>query len=185
MSSHRPRKAYTPRPLDSAKLDELALAYVARFAANAHKLEAYLVRKVRERGWAGEEPADPDAIVDRFVDLGYIDDAAWAQARSDSLVRRGYGARRVGQALHAAGIAEDIRAAVAPDHAAGRRAAVALARKRRFGPWGAPGADRAAREKQIAAMLRAGHGFAAARAVIEAPDIRAAEQWADEAEETE
>ena len=49
-----------------------------------------------------------------------------------------------------------------------RRAALTLARKRRFGPFGAAPLDRPAREKQIAAMLRAGHGLDLARAVIEA-----------------
>src|SRR5690606_22662366 len=40
-----------PKPLDAARLDELALTYVARFATSAAKLERYLKRKLRERGW--------------------------------------------------------------------------------------------------------------------------------------
>ena len=52
-----------PKPLDRARLDELALAYVARFATSAGKLERYLLRKIRERGWEGDSPADPAAIV--------------------------------------------------------------------------------------------------------------------------
>ena len=63
-----------------------------------------------------------------------------------------------------------------------RRAAVTLAARRRLGPWGAA-VDRDVRQKQLAAMLRAGHGFEAARAVIDAPTIIAAEQWAAESEE--
>ena len=47
----------------------------------------------------------------RFVEAGYIDDAAWARMKAGSLLRRGYGERRVSQALHAAGIEADLREA--------------------------------------------------------------------------
>ena len=179
----RDRDRRPPRPLDAARLDELALAYVARFATSAAKVEQYLVRKLRERGWEGERAADPAAIVARFVELGYIDDEAWARAKSGGLLRRGYGTRRVDQTLHAAGIAEDVRAEVRAGEAEERRAAVALASRRRLGPWGDGALERDKRQKQIAAMLRAGHGFDAARAVIDAASIADAEAWAAEAEE--
>ncbi len=182
MARHRSPAARTPRPLDPARLEELALSYAARFATSAAKLEAYLVRKLRERGWEGERPPDPGAIAERFVELGYLDDEAYARAKSGGLLRRGYGPRRVTQALAAAGIAEEVREEVRAGEGEVRRAAVAFAARRRFGPWGAE-ADREVRQRQFAAMLRAGHGFDAARAVIDAASVTAAEQWAAEAEE--
>ena len=175
-----------PRPLGPARLEELALAYVARFATSAAKVESYLIRKVRERGWEGEHPPEPAAIVERFVEMGYIDDEAYARTKSGGLLRRGYGPRRVSQALGAAGIAEEIREEVRAGEAEERRAAVAFASRRRFGPWSKSderSADRDVRQKQFAAMLRAGHGFDAARAVIDARTIAAAEEWAAEPEE--
>jgi regulatory protein len=60
-----------------------------------------------------------------------------------------------------------------------------MARKRRFGPYGAAAADRAAREKQIAAMLRAGHRLDSARELVDAPSVEAAEDWAAGADEVE
>ncbi len=182
--SRRPfKERRPPPPLGPAKLEELALAYVARFATSAAKVEQYLKRKLRERGWDNDRPADPHAIVERFVELGYIDDEAWARAKGGSLLRRGFGARRVDQALGAAGIDEGLRAEVRAQDGELRRAAVALAQRRRLGPWSTQVPDRAVREKQIAAMLRAGHGFDAARAVIDAATVAAAEEWASEAEE--
>ena len=169
-----------PRPLDAPRLEELALAYVARFATSAAKLEGYLRRKLRERGWDGEGAAPVAEIVARFVAAGYIDDAVFARARTGSLLRRGYGVRRIGQALDAAGIAEDVRAEVRAAPAEQRRAALALARKRRIGPFGPDGADRALQEKQLAAMLRAGHPLDSARELVNAPSIAAAERWAAE-----
>ena len=157
----------------------MALAYVARFATSRAKLEGYLLRKLRERGWEGEGPPPVEAIAGRFVEAGYIDDAGYARARSGSLLRRGYGERRVGQALAAAGIDEQTRSEVRAPERDVRRAALAMARKRRFGPFGRDVPDRAAREKQLAAMLRAGHRMDCARAAIDAGTIEAAEAWAE------
>jgi regulatory protein len=177
---NRPRQ---PKPLDSRAFEELALAYVARFATSAARLEAYLARKLRERGWAGDDRPDVGGTVARLVALGYIDDEAYARARSGGLLRRGYGQRRIGQALYAAGIGEEVREAVRPAAGEARAAALAMARKRRFGPFGDRGIDHAVREKQIAAMLRAGHPLDSARQLVDAANVEAAEDWAAEAED--
>ena len=173
-----------PKPLDSRRLQDLALSYVARFSTSAAKLEAYLARKLRERGWDGEGAPDIPALVGRYVELGYIDDEAYARSRAGSLLRRGYGARRVGQALYAAGIDETIRAAVDPQEYARREAASVMARKRRFGPYYTGELERDRREKQVAAMLRAGHTFDHARFVIDAASEQAIEEWLAEARDT-
>jgi regulatory protein len=180
----RPRGAgRAPRPLDAARLEELALAYVARFATSRAKLEAYLARKLRERGWDGDGEAPVAALAARFVAAGYVDDAAFARAKAGSLLRRGYGQRRVAQALGAAGIDEDVRAQVRAGEHERRLAALTMARKRRLGPFGPQPADRAAREKQVAAMLRAGHALDSARELVDAASVEAAEDWAAQAAE--
>lgn len=183
------RKRRKGGPLDRAAVEELALSYLARFATSSAKLEAYLWRKIRERGVAEDgDPIDVGAVVARMVELRYVDDEAYARARSSGLLRRGYGARRVDQALRAAGIEEELRADAAPDERSARAAALAFARKRGFGPFGGcAGAgepiDRARREKQIAAMVRAGHDFATARQMVYAEQAEDAERWASEVEE--
>ena len=104
MTGHRRRK---PRPpLDAASLKELALAYVARFATSRARLGAYLRRKVRERGWGGSGEPPIDALVGQAAEAGFVDDAAFALSKARSLTARGYGSRRVRQALAAAGIEE-------------------------------------------------------------------------------
>ena len=175
------RRSRPPRPLDPAKLEELALAYVARFATSGGKLAAYLDRKLRERGWSDGEGADPDALVARFVAAGYIDDAGYARARADGLRRRGYGARRVEQALVQARIGEEERSVAHGDEASARRAALVMVRKRGFGPFGGASLDRERREKQIAAMLRAGHPLDTARRLIDAASEADADEWVAEA----
>ena len=179
------RERKPPKPIDAARLEELALAYVARFATSAVKLERYLKRKLRERGWDGEREPDTGAMVARYVELGYVDDAAFARARGGSLLRRGYGPRRVREALGEAGIDEAIREEVRPDEGTERRAALAMARKRGFGPFGRDTIDRERRRKQIAAMLRAGHPLDSAREMVDAASEAAAEQWAAERDDEE
>ncbi|ANU07099.1 regulatory protein RecX [Paraurantiacibacter namhicola] len=180
------RRKRPPKPLDEAKLRDLALHYVARFATSSAKLERYLTRKLRERGWGGERDPDVPALVASHVEAGYIDDDAYARMRAGSLTSRGYGARRVAQVLHADGLAEDVRAAHAPDERAQREAILRYAKRRRFGPFAADPAaaasDRALREKQLAAMVRAGHSFDHARAALDARSETALEEWVGEYE---
>lgn len=132
---------------------------------------------------------DLGEISARFVELGYIDDEAYARSRSGGLLRRGFGPRRVSQDLYAAGIDEQIRTELAPGDAAIRNAALAMARKRRFGPFASaetppdPNQAEQRKQKQMAAMLRAGHGFDTVRAIMDAPSIAAAEDWAAEAQD--
>ena len=170
------------KPLDAGRLEELALAYVARYATSGAKLAAYLQRKIRERGF-DEESGEPgiDALVERYRGLGYVDDAGYARARAGDLTRRGYGPRRVEQALRAAGIAENIREDSSASEAEARQAALVFVRRRRFGPFGEP-VDPKTREKHVAAMIRAGHSFDAARALLDAESEDQATEWVAEAE---
>lgn len=172
-----------PQPLTGPRLEELALAYVARFATTQAKLRLYLQRKLRERGWDGEGAPPLDDLVGRYAELGYVDDAAWAKMKAGSLLRRGYGARRVGEALGHAGVNEELRAQEAPGRGEQRQAALVLARRRRFGPFALQqaegGLDPKLRDKQLSAMLRAGHPLDIARRIVESDDTGALEEWAE------
>jgi len=176
-----PRSDRKPSPLSDTKLEELALAYVARFATTRSKLEGYLSRKLRERGWEGDALPDAAGLAQRFAEAGYVDDAVYAKMKSESLLRRGYGGRRVGEVLRAAGVEEALRQDVAPVAAEARRAAFALARRRRFGPFADPLPDRPQRDKQIGAMLRAGHTLDNARQIVEAADLATVQEWVESA----
>jgi regulatory protein len=158
-----------PRPpLDRESLERLALYYVGRFATSRAKLGAYLERKVRERGWEGAGP-DIEGLAERLSALGYIDDTAFAAARAASLQRRGYGERRVDEALKAAGIAEEdageVKAAAREN---GLAAALRFAERKRIGPYAKEAPGREARQKAFAAMMRAGHPMDIVRRVLDA-----------------
>lgn len=143
---------------DAATLERAALDYAARYATTRARLGAYLHRKLRERGWSGDGDAPVAALVERFADHGYVDDRAFATARAGALIKRGYGGRRIGAALRAAGIdaeiAESLKARI--DAGAGE-AAMRFARRKRIGPFFAGSADPAQKRRWIAMMARAGH----------------------------
>jgi regulatory protein len=163
----RPDKRPRP-PLDEEGLERLALFYAGRYASTRAKLAGYLRRKIRERGWSGPGEAPVERLIERFAELGYVDDRAFASARAASLLQRGYGARRVGEALRAAGIAEEdgVEARALADEEA-LAAAHRFARRRRLGPYADSPPDRHARQKSAAAMLRAGHRIELVRRVLE------------------
>ncbi|AUW60157.1 RecX family transcriptional regulator [Sphingobium sp. SCG-1] len=163
-------RAKKPRPpLNETKLRDLALHYVGRFATTRSKLIAYLNRKINERGWDGPQPPDPVELAGRLAELGYIDDAGFAAMKGAALTRRGFGTRRVGEALRAAGVDETDRAPAMDDAASAKWAAAdAFARRKRLGPYAAAPVEREKRDKQIAAFLRAGHDYAMARIWIDA-----------------
>jgi len=153
-------------PLDQSKLQELALRYVERFATTRAKLREYLDRKLRERGWKGEREPDLGAISERFAELGYIDDAAYALGKARSLAGRGYGKRRLVDKLRVAGVEEqDGEEARAHADEEAMASALKFAERRRIGPFAAQIADRKQREKAVGAMVRAGHSVSLARAI--------------------
>lgn len=159
-----------PRPpLDAEGIERLALFYASRYETSRAKLRSYLGRKLRERGWKGGGEPPVERIVERFSQLGYIDDRAFAIARAGSLQRRGYGAHRVEQAFYAAGIeaadAVDARQQVADG---AWNAALRYAERKHIGPFAAEVPDREARQKAFAAMMRAGHPSDLVRRVINA-----------------
>lgn len=132
----------------------------------------------REARHHGMEQAVVDAMVGAVVDrvraAGYLDDAAFAAGRARGLSGRGRSLRRVRADLAARGVGrEDAEAAIErlrserpePDLAA----AVALARRKRLGPWREPPEDRpAARARDMAALARAGFDSAVVREVVAA-----------------
>ena len=163
--SDRSRKS-----LGAARLDELALAYVARFATSKAKLARYLTRKIRESEWVGE--SDPFAVAEavtlRMEGLGYLNDRQYAAMRGAAMTRRGLGVGRVKAQLWVDGIApEDSGEAVETAQGAATGAAIGFARRRRFGPFAVRVIDDPAqRERQVAAFARAGHSQALARRIL-------------------
>ena len=166
----RTRRSRNDRPpLDEKSLEQAALSYTGKYATSRARLAAYLARKLRDRGWEGPGEPAVERLVERMAALGYVDDRAFASARAASLGRRGYGERRVREALRAAGIGEE-ESETAREEARQRawQAALRFAERRRIGPFAEQEADRQGREKALGALLRAGHPLELARRLADA-----------------
>jgi regulatory protein len=165
----------TPLPAGPAPgevaLHEAAVAHLARYAATRAGLVRVLDRRIArwqraaeaEGREAGEEAAtaraQARAVADRLVAQGLVDDAAFAASRARRLARAGRSRRAVAAHLAAKGIdGATARDALPEDPEAELAAALALARRRRIGPFRAGEADAEARQRELAILARAGFG---------------------------
>lgn len=161
-----------PRRVTLAYLRRAAMAYLEQYSSSAHNLRRVLQRKVEKRcRLRGEDPTEFGEMIDDVVTtslrLGLIDDTRYAAARVATLRRRGGSARAIGAKLAAKGIdRETVAAALDQDENTDEAAAVAFARRRKLGPY-RPGEREPYRDKDMAALARAGFGFALVRRVID------------------
>jgi len=169
------RKRTGPKPVTKERLERIALHYLERFASSAENLRRVLLRRVdRSARLHGTDAAEGaqwvDALVERYRRSGLLDDRAYAEAKTQSLRRRGASARMVRQKLGAKGVDADTVAA-ALDAAGGAddlAAAFAYARRRRLGPFGPAASRKDRRQRDMAALARAGYDYDTARKVIDA-----------------
>lgn len=161
-----------PRKVTPAYLQRAAMSYLERYASSAENLRRVLRRKVDKRcRLRGEDPAEfhemIDEVVAKSLRSGLIDDARYAEARVATLRRRGGSARAIQAKLSAKGVGRStIAAALDGEEGDEQEAARAFARRRRLGPY-RPGERAPYRDKDLAALARAGFRFDLAREVID------------------
>ncbi len=155
-----------------AHLRRAALYYLERYSVPAAQLQRVLLRKVeRSCRHHGLDPqlfrAAVDEIVAACVASGLVDDRRFAEAKAQSLRRKGRSARAVAAGLAAKGVERALVAEVAAANDDVELEAARIAAKRkRLGPWSR--GDRAEqRQKHIAALARAGFSLTVARTVID------------------
>ena len=164
-------------PPDAAALHAAATAYLARYSATRVTLARALNRLVDRwlRAATGPDaPAQAAAakrtvreVVAQLAAAGAVDDAAFAEMRARKLSRTGHSRRAAAAHLAARGVpAELVRTALPQDDAGELAAALAYAKRRRLGPFRAGAAPADLRQKDLAAMARAGFAGAVARQVL-------------------
>ncbi len=172
-----------PRKASPGYLERAALFYLERYASSVANLRNILDRKVRRSVEAhGTDLAEGrrwiDEVLRKLTGMGLLNDVAFAEAKTRSLLRQGKPKRTIGFALRAKGVGQDdlekaLAAVEDPD--ADLRAAIVFARKRKFGPFG-PKLDPAARQRQFGAFARRGFSYDLARKILDAPSAEAAER---------
>lgn len=170
-SRKRPRKV-SPRTLENA-----ALHYLKRYAATVSQLKRVLVRRVDRSlrvhggdraealGWVG-------ALVDKLLRNGLLNDSAYAGMKAQALRASGRSSRMIAQKLRRKGVPAELvqqKLAEATAELSEEEAARIWARKKRLGPFRRNGQDRQEhRQRDLAALARAGFSFGIARRIIDA-----------------
>jgi regulatory protein len=174
-----------PKPATPQRLEAIALFHLERFASSSTNLKRVLMRRVqRSAQLHGTDPiagaAVVDALVERFVRSGLLDDKLYAEARAARLHRRGASARKIAASLAEKGIDRELIGATLDEddsdtgHTArpggDLAAAAALARRRRLGPYRLPEKREEFRQKDLGTLARAGFARAVAERVLGAED---------------
>lgn len=166
-------------------LEKAALAYLERYASSVENLRRVLMRRVTRAARAGTiEPAEGrarvDATVRKMEARRLLDDAAYAGMKARSLSRQGRSRAVIAQRLAAKGVGKEAVGGaldgLAADGETDLAAALRWAKRRRLGPFRAAAERRERRERDLAALGRAGFAYEIARRVVDAPTPEAIEE---------
>lgn len=177
--SDRPQRR-PPAKITPGSLRLAGIRYLQRYTPTTSAFRRVMQRRIdkalRFHGGDPDEHARTlDALVEELTSAGALDDDRWARARAEELHRRGTPVRGIRFKLAAKGVPRDL-VDVALDALAetleevdpDRSAAWSYARRRRLGPYRRdPQARAERREKDLAAMGRAGFPWGLARSVVD------------------
>ncbi|MCE9670645.1 RecX family transcriptional regulator [Myxococcus stipitatus] len=174
--SRPPRKQKRPRKVSPRYLENAALHYLKRYASTVSQLRRVLVRRVdrsvKEHGGDRAEALGwIDVLVQKLMRNGLINDDAYAGMKAQSLRASGRSSRVIAQKLRLKGVDVDLvqrKLALATAEVSDEAAARIWARKKRLGPFRRDPATRVEnRQRDLAALARAGFPFGVAKKVID------------------
>lgn len=166
-----------PRKVSQRYLENAALHYLKRYAATVSQLKRVLMRRVdRSIKAHGGERTEAigwvDELVAKLTRSGLINDEAYAGMKAHSLRNSGRSARVIAQKLRMKGVSAETVAKKLADATAElseEEAAKIWARKKRLGPFRTNLKTREEnRQRDLAALARAGFSFGIAKKIIDA-----------------
>lgn len=174
------------RPLSDQELEAYAVSYLSRFDCTTAKLRQVLARKLAKHSAEpdadaaaeGERvtdrsPPDIERIIARFVEVGYLNDARFAQLLAQGLLGRGTAPRKTIERLRQRGVKGEVAEQVVRELGAAGETELVTARRlvvrKRLG-WCRPDGVRQERaQKDLGVLARAGFSFDVARRALAAP----------------
>lgn len=175
------RQKKPPPPISEADFERAAARHLGRYAASVAGLRAVLSRRARRStAHHGGSPQDATSIIDlvvaRCIELGLLDDTAYGRSLVRRLRRRGQSRLQVHSQLVKKGVGKDVcesLLAEISDRESELVAAQIYARRRRLGPHRAdPELIRENRQRDLAALGRAGFAPEIALSVMDTPKER-------------
>ena len=158
--------------MTAKRLHAIALAYLDRYDTSEAGLRAILERRTWKAAQAhGEDPSDYIAMITDEIAkaraAGFLNDARFAQNQVYQQRSRGASRRAIGARLKAKGVdAALIETALCDDERDDAQAAWRYAQRRRLGPFRSK--DRTERrDRDLAALCRAGFAFSVAQSIVD------------------
>jgi len=174
-------KPRIPRKITPERLANIALHYLERYASSSENLRRVLERRVFKASLYYED-LDVDAakgwiddLIKRYQSAGLLNDLSYAEIRARSLMARGTASRVIRMKLMEKGVDGDtidqaLKSLVDEHPEPELAAAIKLARRRRLGPYSDPAKREDKKERDLAAMARAGFSYDMAQRIIECND---------------
>lgn len=167
------------RALNAASLDNAALHYLGRFASSSANLRRVLLRKVARNAERDEDREKGAQLIEeliaRYLRSGLLNDQSFAAQAAASLARRGASRFSIRGKLAQKGVgAELVKETLKALDEEGDpeiTAACALARRRRLGPYRQANLRAQWRQKDLAALARAGFSLDIARRILAVADV--------------
>ena len=166
------------RPMSKSltvRLTEAALLYLGRYESSVQSLRRVLKRRIER--WSKAEGfeidgAVIDAVIDKLKKVGAVDDARYAEMRAGSLQRSGRSGRAIRAYLATRGISAEIAEQAMADRPtdADFESALLLARRKRLGRFRLPELRAEKRDRDLAALGRAGFSWEIAKRVVDQDD---------------
>lgn len=183
------RRTPAPPALSFQLFYDAAIRYLQRFSSSSEHLRQILHDKARR--WLPSPDPDTasqinawiDEVLLRLQDARYLNDRDYARLQAESLHQRGSSTLAIRGKLAQKGLPsaliqealDSLQAFHQPDEddpSTDLLAACILARKKKLGPFRRSPEDREARrDRDLAALQRAGFSFKIARLVVDASDI--------------
>ena len=170
-----------PKPLTEKRLEKLALLHIDRYATSIENLRNVLMRRV-EKSARNQNIEKKDAekwineIITKLVNLRLLDDQAYAENRVRSLHRSGASQKKIMSILSNKGVSKvDTASAISllENEYCNRElmAANNYARRRRLGPYRLAENRKENRDRDLAALARAGFKYNDAKSIIDALSV--------------
>ncbi len=181
--ARKPRKPKVVRKMTENRLANIALHYLERYSSSEQNLRQVLERRVMKAAHAHPETDIDeakgwiDALIVRYVEVGLLNDGAYAEAKTRSGLERGEAPRVIAMKLAQKGVSKEISDAALENLSEDfpnpeLRAALTLVRKKRIGPYRIDEEKRKEmREKDLAKMARAGFSYDMTKRMIDAENI--------------
>lgn len=169
-----------PRKITPQYLENAALFYLQRFATSAGNFRAVMKRKIdKSCRFHKTEPADfyplLDKLVERYISAGLLNDEVFAKAKTATLRRQGRSRQAITAKLQMKGLAaKDIDNAFAETDTsedAELQAALQMTKRKKIGRYRVkPLTDIKDKQKEMAALARAGFSFDTAKRALDYSD---------------